>query len=95
MSNKIVDLMSFPNDTTISQGGFHLNGHTNRNQAVLATSPFYPINSQDLIVNSPLCLPYISFKISHKNLVLDQDNNFHLISLSILITFLLDNVWLL
>ena len=29
------------------------------------------------------------------NLVLDQGNNFHLISLSLLITCLLDNVWIL
>ena len=29
----------------------------------------------------------------YKNLVLDQGNNFYLISLSILITCLLDNVW--
>ena len=33
-------------------------------------------------------------KISYKNLVLDQDNNFYLI-MNILITYLLDNVWIL
>ena len=33
--------------------------------------------------------------MSYKNLVLDRDNNFNLISLSILITCSLDNVWLL
>ena len=66
-----------------------------KNQSVSATSSFYPINSQDLIVNSPLYLLYVPFKISYKNLVLDQDCNFHLISLSILITSLLDNVRLL
>ena len=33
--------------------------------------------------------------MSYKNLVLDRDNNFNLISLSILITCLLDNVWIL
>ena len=27
--------------------------------------------------------------------MLDQDNNFYLISLSILVTFFLDNVWIL
>ena len=35
---------------------------------------------------------HISSKISYKNLVLDQDNNFYLMSLNILITCLLDNV---
>ena len=33
--------------------------------------------------------------MSYKNLVLDRDNNFNLISLSILITCSLDNVWIL
>ena len=33
--------------------------------------------------------------MSYKNLVLDRDNNFNLISLSILITRSLDNVWIL
>ena len=33
-------------------------------------------------------------RICHENLVLDQDNNFYLISLSILMTCLLDNVWI-
>ena len=36
---------------------------------------------------------HASLKISHENLVLDQDN-FHLIILSILITCFLDNVWI-
>ena len=54
-----------------------------------------PFNSQDLIVSSPLSLLYISLYISLESLVWDQDNNFYLISLSILITFLLDNVWIL
>ena len=34
-------------------------------------------------------------RICHENLVLDQDNNFYLISLSILMTCLLDNLWIL
>ena len=38
---------------------------------------------------------HISLRICYKNLVLDQDDNFNLISLSILITCLLDNVWIL
>ena len=38
---------------------------------------------------------HISLLISYKNLVLDQDTNFDLISLGILITCLLDNVWIL
>ena len=54
-----------------------------------------PFNSQDLIVSSPLSLLYISLYISLESLVWDQDNNFYLISLSVLITFLLDNVWIL
>ena len=36
---------------------------------------------------------HISLKIKYENLLLDQDNNFFLISLSFLITCLLDNVW--
>ena len=36
----------------------------------------------------------ISQLISNKNLVLDKDNNFYLMSLSILITCLLDIVWI-
>ena len=52
-------------------------------------------HSQDLIVNSPLQVLYISLYIHFENLVLDQDNNFYLISLSILITCLLDNLWIL
>ena len=53
-----------------------------------------PFNSQDLIVNSPLQLLLISLLISQENLVLDQDNNFYLIHLSILITCLLNNEWI-
>ena len=53
-----------------------------------------PFNSQDLIVNSPLQLLLISLSISQENLVLDQDNNFYLIHLSILITCLLNNEWI-
>ena len=51
------------------------------------------LNSQDLIVNSPIYLLHISLYISYENLMLDQGNNFYLISLSILITCLLENVW--
>ena len=50
------------------------------------------LNSVDLMVNSPLWLLHTSFKISYENLVLDQDNNFYLISFSILISCLLGNV---
>ena len=52
-------------------------------------------NSHDLIFNSPFQLLHISLEISYDKLVLDQDNNFYLISLSILVTFLLDTVWIL
>ena len=31
-----------------------------------------PLNSQDLISNSPYCLPYSSYDVSLENLVLDQ-----------------------
>ena len=41
---------------------------------------FNPLNSQDLIVHSLHWLLHISLGISCKNLVLDQDNNFYLIS---------------
>ena len=54
-----------------------------------------PLTPKDLIVNSPLWLLHISLWISYENVVLDQDDNFYLISLSSLITFLLDNVWIL
>ena len=50
---------------------------------------------QDLIVNSPLWLLPIYLQSSYKNLVLDQDKNFYLISLNVLITCLLDNIWIL
>ena len=36
-----------------------------------------------------------SLQISYENLVLDQDYNFYLMSLSILITCMLDHVWML
>ena len=45
-----------------------------------------------MIVNSPLQLLHIFLLMSFKNLVLDQANNFYLLSLSILITCLPDNV---
>ena len=56
---------------------------------------FNPLTLHDLIVNSPFQLLNISLEIIYENLLLDQDNNFYLISLSILITFLLDIVWIL
>ena len=63
---------------------------------------FFPIpsvflltfNFQDLIANSPFLLLDITLLISYENLLLDQDNIFCLISLCILITYLLDNVWI-
>ena len=54
---------------------------------------FKPFNSQDQIVNSPLWQLNISRLVSYKNLVLDQDKKFYLISASFLITCLKDNVW--
>ena len=51
--------------------------------------------TQDLIVNSPLKLLYISSYISYKELVLTQDNNFYLMHLGILVTCLLNNGWIL
>ena len=54
-----------------------------------------PLNPKDLTVNSPLWLIHISLQVSFKNLMSDQDNNFYLTSLIILITCLLANVWIL
>ena len=54
-----------------------------------------PLTPKDLTVNSPLYLLHISLQNSYKNLVLDQDNDLNLDGLSILITCLLDNVWIL
>ena len=48
-----------------------------------------------MVVNSPFLLLPISLKIIYENLVLDQDHDLNLISLSILITCLVDNVWML
>ena len=45
-----------------------------------------------LLILPSICL--ISFQLSYKNLVLDQDNYFYLISLNILNTSMLDNVWI-
>ena len=61
---------------------------------LLKISLTWPSIFQDLNVNSPFSLLHVSLWISHQNLVFDQDYNFYLISLSILITFLLDNVWI-
>lgn len=46
-----------------------------------------------MILNSLLWLLHISQYISSKNLVLDQDNNFYLMILGILVICLLVNVW--
>ena len=54
---------------------------------------FKPFNSQDQIVNSLLWQLNISMLVSYKNLVLDQDKKFYLISVSLIITCLKDNVW--
>ena len=51
-------------------------------------------NSQDLIVYSPLKTVTYFLLVSCNNLVLDQDNNFYLIGLIILIMCLLDNRWI-
>ena len=44
----------------------------------------WPFKSQDLIIDSFFKLLYNFLSINYENLVLDQDNNFNLISLSIL-----------
>ena len=44
----------------------------------------WPFKSHDLIIDSFFKLLYNFLSISYENLVLDQDNNFNLISLSIL-----------
>lgn len=48
--------------------------------------------TQDLTVNSALYLLHISLRMSYEDVQLDQDNNFKLVSLSILVTYLLDDV---
>ena len=48
-----------------------------------------------MIVNSPLQLVHISLKISYKNLVLEEENEFNLISLGIHISCLPDDIWIL
>ena len=50
---------------------------------------------QDVIANSPFSLLHIPVSNILENLMLDQDNNLCLISMSILITCLLDDVWIL
>ena len=45
---------------------------------------FNPFDSQDLIVNSPLLLLHITLLISYENFVLEQDNIFCLICVSLL-----------
>ena len=54
-----------------------------------------PSNSQDLICDSPYCLPYSSFDFSLENLVLDQLIIPYLIFFFILIACLLDIVLIL
>lgn len=48
--------------------------------------------TQDLTVNSALYLLHISLRMSYEDVQLDQDNNFKLVSLSILKTYLLDDI---
>ena len=47
---------------------------------------FLPFHSQDLISNSPFCLPYNSYDISQENLGLDQPMISWLIFFFILLT---------
>ena len=47
------------------------------------------------MINSPLLLLIFSKSFIYENFVLDQDDNFFLISLSIVIACLLDIVWIL
>ena len=54
-----------------------------------------PFNSQDLVSNSPYCLPYSSCDVSFENLVLDQLIIPSLVFFVILITCLLDIVLIL
>ena len=54
-----------------------------------------PLNFQILIDNSPLQLLHILLEISCMSFVLDEGNNFYFICLIILVTFLLDYVWIL
>ena len=57
--------------------------------------PQVGFKDQDLIVNSPLYLLHIFLKTNNENLLLDHYNNYmYLISFSVLITCLWDNVWI-
>ena len=51
-----------------------------------------PFHSQEVISNSPYCLPYDSYDFSSENLILDQLIISLLNSFLILITYLLDLV---
>ena len=52
-------------------------------------------NPKDLIVNSPFKVLHISLWISLEGFMLNQGNNFFLIILGTLITYFLDNEWIL
>ena len=54
-----------------------------------------PFNSQDLLSNSPYCLPYKSCDVTLENYVLDPFSILKLIFLFILITYLIDIVLIL
>ena len=66
--------------------------NTKLTQPLTGLEPFY---SQDLINNSPYCLPCNSYDVSLENLVLNQLIIPKLIFFFILSTRLLDNVWIL
>ena len=59
---------------------------------LIMTTIFTLFNLQDLMSSSPYCLPYSSFNVSFKNLVLDQSIIPQLIFFFILITCLVDIV---
>ena len=54
-----------------------------------------PFDSQDLIVNSLIWLIHTSLYIGYENLVFNRGNILYLMTLSILITCLANNVWIL
>ena len=57
--------------------------------------PKVGFKDQDLIVNSPLYLLHIFLKTNNENLLLDHYNNYmYLISFSVLVTCLMDNLWI-
>ena len=76
-------------------GGRKMFWYASSKNCYLVIDTQHKFNSQALIVNSPLKLPRVTLWISYKNLVRDEGNIFYLLSLSILVTCVLDCVCIL